>query len=71
MKKNYYICDKCIDNREIERYTIGIIGPEACEICRKEFEPENISCVSLANYLKITIANKHLKENPNESTNVL
>jgi hypothetical protein len=53
MKKYYYVCNKCIDNQEIECYTIGWVGPRTCEVCRKEFEPKNISCVSLDSFLKI------------------
>jgi hypothetical protein len=52
MKKYYYICNKCIDNQEVERYTIGWVGPRTCEVCRKEFEPKNISYVSLDNYFE-------------------
>jgi hypothetical protein len=55
MKEYYYICNKCIDNVEVECYTIGIIAERACDICRKSISPENLSCVSAKDSLKILL----------------
>lgn len=46
MKEYYYICNKCIDNQEIEYYTIGIIGERACDICKKNTIPKNLVYIS-------------------------
>jgi len=53
MKEHYYICNKCIDNQEVECYTIGIIGERTCDICKQSTSSENLSCVSAKEALRI------------------
>jgi hypothetical protein len=53
MKEYYYICNKCIDNQEIECYTIGIIGERACDICRENTNPKNLFYVSAKDALRV------------------
>jgi hypothetical protein len=53
MKEYYYICNKCVDNQEVEHYTIGIIGERTCDICKENTNPKKLFYVSAKEALRI------------------
>lgn len=47
----HWVCRKCIGHDNFEEYTIGLLGPETCEVCGRLYSRPHIACVSHRVYM--------------------
>ena len=65
-----YVCDECIDGRDVEAFTIGVLTPRKCEVCETETLDIKVLSISEADRLQAQRRGNRMKLNRDNFKNI-